>query len=307
MIIAAIEAGGTKFVCGLFASTGVEGKRPELLDSAVLPTTSPEQTLQAAADFIRSASERPEIGPPEALGIACFGPVELKRLDPAYGFITATPKPGWKNVDVVGFFLRELGLRAAFDTDVNAAACAEQLWGAARGVQDFIYITVGTGIGGGVVSNGLLVHGMAHPELGHIKVRRHGGDSYEGYCPFHRDCLEGLASGPAIAERWRAKPEDLDPSHPAWELEARYLAQAAACYTLVLSPELILLGGGVGLRPGLAERISPLIAEELAEYIPALGDPKRLATFVKRPELGHDAGLYGAAAIALRGGSSVYA
>jgi fructokinase len=302
MIIAAIEAGGTKFVCGLLASTGAEGGRPELLERRVLPTTTPGQTLRDAADFIRSASERRGFGPPDALGLACFGPVELKRSNPAYGCITTTPKPGWKNVDIVGFFSRELGLRAAFDTDVNAAACGEYLWGAARGVQDFVYLTVGTGIGGGVFSNGLVVHGMAHPELGHIKIRRRGDDPYEGCCPFHRDCLEGLAAGPAIAERWNTKPESLEPSHPAWELEARYLAAAAACYTLVLSPELILLGGGVGLRPGLAERVSTLLAEELDGYIAGLADPKRLTAFVKRPELGHEAGLYGAAALALRGG-----
>jgi len=226
--------------------------------------------------------------------------VDLRPGSPSYGSITATPKPGWRNTDIVGYFGRELELRAAFDTDVNAAAYGEYLWGAARGAKDFIYLTVGTGIGGGVFSNGLLVHGLGHPELGHVKIRREDGDSYEGACPFHRDCLEGMASGPAIAARWGTRAEDLGPDHPAWELEARYLAKALACYALVLSPELILLGGGVGLRPGLAERVSALVGEELAGYVPPLAEPKRLRAFVARPSLGQDAGLYGAAALALR-------
>lgn len=301
MLIAAIEAGGTKFVCGLLESAGSGLDKPEILERASIPTTTPAETLRSSADFILAAAERSGRGKPDALGIGCFGPVDLKSASPTFGFITATPKPGWGNTDVAGFFNGELELQAAFDTDVDAAAYGEYLWGAARGRGDFVYVTVGTGIGGGVFSNGLLAHGLSHPELGHVKVRREEGDAYEGSCPFHRDCLEGLASGPAVRARWGARAEDLGAEHPAWELEARYIAKAMACYTLVLSPELILLGGGVGLRPGLAERVSALIGEELAGYVPALADPRRLASFVARPLLGADAGLYGAAALALRG------
>jgi len=300
MIIAAIEAGGTKFVCGLFASAGSEASRPRMLERAVIPATTPEETLGAAADFFRSASRAEERGGPDLLGIGCFGPVDLNPQSPSFGSITSTPKSGWRDVDVAGYFRRELGLATAFDTDVNAAACGERLWGAAREAEDFIYLTVGTGIGGGVFSNGLVVHGLGHPELGHIMVRRVRGDDYPGCCPFHRDCLEGLASGPAIEARWGAKGESLADSHPAWELEARYLAEALACYSLVLSPQLILLGGGVGMRPGLAERVRELVGKELSPYIPQLAEERRLSSFVARPSLGADAGLYGAAALALR-------
>jgi fructokinase len=301
MLIAAIEAGGTKFACGILESAGAGSGKPSILERASIPTTTPAETLRASADFILDAAERSGRGKPDALGIGCFGPVDLRPTSPSYGSITATPKPGWGNTDIAGFFNGELELQAAFDTDVNAAAYGEYLWGAARGRRDFVYVTVGTGIGGGVFSNGLVAHGLSHPELGHVKVRREADDAYAGSCPFHRDCLEGLASGPAIAERWGAKAESLGPDHPAWELEARYLAKAVACYALVLSPELVLLGGGVGMREGLAERVSELVGEELAGYVPPLADPRRLASFVARPELGADAGLYGAAALALRG------
>lgn len=270
------------------------------MDHAVIPTSDPASTLRAAADFFRSASRLEAPGAPDLLGIGCFGPVDLRPSSPSFGHITSTPKPGWRNVDVAGFFRRELGLAPAFDTDVNAAAYGEFLWGAAAGITDFVYLTIGTGIGGGIFSNGIVVHGLGHPELGHIKVRRVPGDEYPGCCPFHRDCLEGLASGPAIEARWGAKGQDLEDSHPAWELEARYLSQAIACYELVLSPELVLLGGGVGLRPGLAERVRKLVGEELSGYIPQLAETGRIDSLVARPELGAEAGLYGAAALALR-------
>lgn len=301
MLIAAIEAGGTKFACALLEASGTGRDRPEIIERTTIPTTTPAETLRSSADFIRAASERSGRGKPDALGIGCFGPVDLRPASPTFGSITATPKPLWSGTPVASFFGSELDLGAAFDTDVNAAAFGEYLWGAAKGRPDFIYLTVGTGIGGGVFSNGLIVHGLSHPELGHVKIRREEGDPFEGACPFHRDCLEGLASGPAIAARWGAKAESLPPDHPAWELEARYLAKALACYVLTLSPELIILGGGVGMRPGLAERVSALVGDELAGYVPSLADPRRLAALVSRPGLGADAGLYGAAALAIRG------
>jgi fructokinase len=251
-------------------------------------------------EFLNSAAESKGIGKLDGVGIGSFGPVDLKLSSPTWGYITATPKPGWRNAEVAGFFRDTLKVPVAFDTDVNAAAYGELLWGAAKGLKDFIYITVGTGIGGGVFSNGSLVHGLAHPELGHIKVRREASDAFAGTCPFHRDCLEGMASGPAVGQRWKARPEELGDDHEAWELEARYLAKAFAAYVLVLSPERILLGGGVGLKPGLAERIAVLVGEELGGYIPALMDPERLAAMIARPQLGSEAGLFGAAAMAIR-------
>jgi fructokinase len=298
MIIAAIEAGGTKFTCGLFEADCGDFAKPALLSSQSFKTTSPAETLAAAREFLAAGAGGK--GAPDCLGIGCFGPVDLKPSSPTWGHVTATPKPGWRDTDVAGYFRDTLGVPVAFDTDVNAAAYGEFLWGAARGLKDFVYLTVGTGIGGGVFSGGSLVHGLSHPELGHVKVARQPGDEYPGRCPYHGDCLEGLACGPAIGERWKAKPEELPPEHPAWELEARYLARAIAAYAFVLSPERVLVGGGVGMRPGLVERTSVLLGEELGGYLPALASPERLEGFVKRPALGAQAGLFGSAALALR-------
>ncbi|MDP3177088.1 MAG: ROK family protein [Spirochaetaceae bacterium] len=295
--IGAIEAGGTKFVCGIFDADELALGPPRLISSAKIPTTTPAETLDRAAAFFDGASETEPI---RALGIGCFGPVDLREDSPMWGYITSTPKPGWRNTNIAGFFRSRLGVSVAFDTDVDAAAFGEYLWGAAKGLRDFVYLTVGTGIGGGVFSGGSLVHGMLHPEMGHIKVARVEGDSFGGSCPYHRDCLEGMASGPAIAARWGAKAETLDASHEAWELEARYLARAFAAYALVLSPERIILGGGVGMRPGLAERSAVLLGEELGGYIEELTAPDRLLSYVARPALGGEAGLLGSAALALR-------
>jgi len=304
MIIGAIEAGGTKFVCGLF-DAGISGQaKPALIDRLSVPTTSPQETLNASLKFFTSAAQAHGVGKPELIGIGSFGPVDLKPASPTWGYITSTPKSGWQNAQVAGFFREKLGIPVAFDTDVAAAAYGEYLWGAAKGLKDFIYMTIGTGIGGGVFSNSDLVHGLTHPELGHIKLQREPGDDYEGFCSYHHDCFEGMASGPAIGARWKRKAEELESDHEAWELEARYLAQAFADYTFVLSPERILMGGGVGLRPGLAERVAVLVGEALGGYIHVLDDPVRLRDYIVRPLLGHDAGLYGAAALALRHGIS---
>lgn len=298
MIIASIEAGGTKFVLGLFHAEISGHTPPSSLMRQSIPTTSPEETLKAAGDFFDAAAKAH--GEIDAIGIGSFGPVDLKIASPTWGHITSTPKPHWSGADVAGYFQRRFKAPVAFDTDVNAAAFGEFLWGRAQGLADFIYITVGTGIGGGVFSGGSLIHGLSHPEIGHIKMAREADDAYEGGCPYHRDCLEGLASGPAIAKRWGKAATELPADHPAWELEARYLARAIASYTLITSPELVLLGGGVGMRPGLAERVGLLLGEELAGYIPALALPERLATFVQRPALGSEAGLVGSAALAIR-------
>jgi fructokinase len=300
MIIGAIEAGGTKFVCGLFDADCADRAKPSLIDRQSVPTTSPEETLAASLKFFSQATAAKGVGKVDAIGIGSFGPVDLRLSSPTWGYITSTPKPGWQNAKVAGYFREKLGTPVAFDTDVNAAAYGEFLWGASKGLQDFIYITVGTGIGGGVFSNGALIHGLTHTELGHIKMQREAGDDFPGNCPYHRDCFEGMAAGPAIAERWKTRPQELGPDHAAWELEARYLAKAFAAYTFVLSPERILMGGGVGLRPGLAERVAVLVGEELGGYIPALDAPGRLHDYIVRPLLGPEAGLYGAAALALR-------
>jgi fructokinase len=299
MIVGAIEAGGTKFVCGLFDSSGETGAPPRLLGKTSIPTEAPERTLAASLRYLEGAVQELAGGRLDGLGIGSFGPVDLDPESPTWGYITSTPKPGWRNVSVAGFFREALGKPVAFDTDVNAAALGESLWGAARGLRDFIYVTVGTGIGGGVFANGSLLGGKGHPELGHVKLQRVAGDAFAGLCPYHGDCLEGMAAGPAVGARWGADATTLGPDHEAWELEARYLARAFAGYTLVLAPERILLGGGVGMRPGLAERVAVLVGEELAGYLPELAAPERLAAFVARPGLGAGAGLYGSAALAL--------
>jgi fructokinase len=297
MIIAAIEAGGTKFVLGLLRTGGAGMDKPELLSRQSIPTTSPSETLRASGDFFEAEEQRH--GRIEAIGIGSFGPVDLRNGSPSWGHVTTTPKPGWSGADVAGYFIRRFKVPVAFDTDVNAAAYGEYLWGEARGIRDFVYITVGTGIGGGVFSGGKLVHGLSHPELGHIMLAREPGDGYEGCCPYHKACLEGLAAGPAIGNRWGKPAPELPGDHPAWALEASYLARAISIYALVLSPELVLLGGGVGMRPGLAEKVSLLVGKELAGYVPALADETRLSGYVKRPALGSEAGLYGSAALAL--------
>jgi fructokinase len=299
MIVAAVEAGGTKFVLGLIDVPDDGRSKPGILWRESIPTTSPAETLSKAGDLILRAGR--SHGRPERMGIGCFGPVELRPGHADWGHVTSTPKPGWRGVDVAGPLGSALGLKAAFDTDVNAAAAGEQRWGAGRGLSDFIYMTIGTGIGGGVVSGGALVHGAAHPELGHVRIAKEASDSYAGHCPFHGPCFEGLACGPALAARWGKSGEELGEGHPAWELEATYLARAFAAYTCVLAPERILMGGGIGLRPGLAERVAVLLGKELAGYFGYLDSPEALASFVRRPELGGEAGLFGAAALALAG------
>jgi fructokinase len=300
MTIGAIEAGGTKFICGLFDADRSDFAKPALVAKRSIPTTNPAETLKATLEFFSSAAESKGNGKLDGVGIGCFGPVDLRLSSPTWGHITDTPKPGWQNTAVASVLRDQLGVPVAFDTDVNAAAFGEYRWGAAIGLKDFIYMTVGTGIGGGVFANGELVHGLTHTELGHVKMQREPGDAFPGACPFHLDCLEGMASGPAIGARWNARAEELPPGHEAWELEARYLAKAFAAYTFVLSPERILMGGGVGLRPGLAERVAEIVGQELNGYISAFKDPARLAGYVARPLLGADAGLYGAAALGLR-------
>jgi len=282
-LFGAIEAGGTKFVCAV--GTGPDDLRAELR----IPTSTPAATIAAALAFFREQAARGR--PIAALGVGSFGPVELDLASPSWGHITSTPKPGWAGTDLAGELGRGLGVPVAFETDVNAAALGEGRWGAAAGLDDFVYVTVGTGIGGGVVAGGRLVHGRQHPEIGHLRVRReHAADPFPGCCPFHRDCLEGLAAGPAIAARWGKPAEELPADHPAWPLEARYLAELAATLALVLSPRKILFGGGVLQQPQLLPLIRQHLPELLAGYLEA---PE-----IAPPALGSRAGLLGALALA---------
>jgi fructokinase len=276
--VGGVEAGGTKFVCAV-------GHDREVIAETRIPTTSPADTIAATIAFFK------DHGPLAALGVASFGPVDLDPRSPTYGFITTTPKSGWAHTDVVGPLRRALGVPVAFDTDVNAAALAEHRWGAARGAGSLVYVTVGTGIGGGAVVNGRAVHGLVHPEMGHVRIPHDRiADPFAGACPHHGDCWEGLASAPALAARWGAPPESLPDDHPAWTLEARYLALGLANLILTLSPERVVLGGGVMARPGLLERVGAAVDVLIGGYV-------RSAEIVASA-LGEHSGVLGALALA---------
>jgi len=288
----AIEAGGTKWRVALGSADG------ELLAQARMPTTSPSETLAAVIEILRSAQA--EHGAIAAAGIACFGPVDLDRASPTWGHITSTPKPGWADIDVAGTIGRALGVPVAFDTDVNGAALGEYRWGAARGLDTFLYLTIGTGIGGGGMAGGRLLHGLVHPEVGHLLLPRDPEkDPFPGICPFHGDCLEGLASGPAIAARWGLPAEELPADHPAWDLEAEYLALAAVNLVLTLSPQRLIFGGGVMERRELFPKIRHRLRDLLAGYVKAGELEEGLDDYVVPPALGDRAGLLGALALGL--------
>ena len=253
----AIEAGGTKFVCG--AGTG-----PDDIVTTQIPTTTPAATIAETVAWLSAHAK----GGFTTIGIGSFGPVDLNLDSATWGYITSTPKPAWRNFDLAGAIHRELGVPVRFDTDVNAAVLAETQWGAGRDVANCLYLTIGTGIGGGAMVSGRLLHGLIHPEMGHLRIPHDWTeDPFTGSCPYHGDCLEGLASGPAIEARWGIKPEELAPDHPAWALEAKYLAYGIANYVCTLSPERILLGGGVMRQSGLYVGIRAELESVLAGYV----------------------------------------
>ena len=273
-----IEAGGSKFVCAT-------GSGPEDAEIVEFPTTTPEQTIARLAEFFRS---RP---PVESIGIASFGPIDPNPESPTFGYITSTPKRGWRDFNFAGAVTDALAIPVAFDTDVNAAALAESRWGAARGLRNFLYVTVGTGVGGGALVDGRLLHGRLHPEMGHILVPHDRAlDPFAGNCPYHGDCLEGLAGGPAIEARWGLPGHLLPDGHAAWDLEADYLAHGIVNWTSILSPECIVLGGGVMQRQELFPKLRVRVAALLNGY---LALPEMLP-----PKLGSRAGVLGAIALA---------
>ena len=255
----------------------------EVRAETTVPTTTPAETLRRVLEFFRAHTEI------TAVGAACFGPIDLDRSSPTFGRITTTPKPGWRGADVVGA-LRTLSVPVAFDTDVNGAALGEYRWGAGRGVDPFVYVTVGTGVGGGAIVGGRPVHGLVHPEMGHVPITRDSADAFAGACPYHRDCLEGLASAVALSQRWGALPETLPAEHEAWRLQARYLALGVAAIAAVLSPPRIVLGGGVMRAAGLLARVRAETVKTLAGYV--------RAPDLVPPALGERAGVLGALALA---------
>lgn len=287
-LLGGIEAGGTKFVCGI-------GTGPENLEVFRIATESPDATVANAVEFFRErAGDRLQ-----AVGIGSFGPVDLHSDSPTFGYITSTPKLNWRNFDLVGAIRNALHVPVGFDTDVNAAALGEARWGAAQDVSDFVYLTVGTGVGGGAVVQGNVLHGLLHPEMGHIRIPHNfTRDPYRGGCPYHGDCLEGLASGPAIEQRWGAPADRLPADHPAWSLEAHYLALALNAWVCTLSPKRLLLGGGVMQQPHLFGLIRRELADILNGYIQMSEITEENDRFVTAPRLGARAGVLGALVLA---------
>lgn len=250
MRLGALEAGGTKMVCAIGDETG------KIFEQISIPTQTPEITMP---ELIQYFKER-EI---DALGIGCFGPIELDKNSPDYGCITSTPKKAWRNFNIVGEFAKALQCPIGFDTDVNGSVLGEVTFGQAKGKSCVIYLTIGTGVGGGIYIEGKLLHGMLHPEAGHVMIRKRDDDKYEGKCPYHKACLEGMAAGPAIEERWGRKAVELADREEVWDLEADYIAQALMGYILTISPEMIILGGGVMHQ----EQLFPLVRSKVVQML----------------------------------------
>jgi fructokinase len=284
-----IEAGGTKFVCAV--GTGPDDLRAEVR----FPTTSPEETIGQAIAYFK---EQSAFEPVTAIGVASFGPVDPNPDSPTFGYITSTPKPGWAQTDFAGMLRRALGVPVGFDTDVNVAALGEHRWGATQGLDTFIYLTIGTGLGGGGLINGQLMHGLIHPEMGHIRPPRHPDDTFSGACPYHGDCLEGMAAGPALEGRWGKRAETLPVDHPAWEMEAHYLALGLVNFICTLSPQRIILGGGVMEQTQLFPLIRQKVLELLNGYVQSPAILDHIDEYIVPPGLGNKSGVLGAIALA---------
>ncbi|MCR5753494.1 MAG: ROK family protein [Acetatifactor sp.] len=283
MRIGALEAGGTKMVCAVGDESG------EIFERISIPTESPEITMPKIKDYFKKKNI-------EALGIGCFGPINLNKKSETYGYITSTPKLAWRNYNIVGALKEALGVPVGFDTDVNGSMLGEAIYGCAKDVDNAIYITVGTGVGLGVYINKQLLHGAMHPEAGHILMARHASDAYAGKCPYHKTCLEGLAAGPAIEERWGKKGVELQDRDEVWKLEAHYIAQAIVNYIYVYSPQKIILGGGVMHQ----EQLFPMIRKEVEKlnngYI-SLDVLGNLDKYIVPASLNDNQGIMGAIAL----------
>jgi fructokinase len=287
-----IEAGGTKFVC--IIASGSDGIRAE----AKFPTTTPEETLGKVLGFFQNycIETGHKLG---SIGIACFGPIDINPASPTFGYITTTPKPGWAQTNIVGLISEAMNLPVAMDTDVNVAAIGEGVWGAGKGLDDFIYLTIGTGIGGGALVNGKPVHGMVHPEMGHMRIPHNlKKDPFPGMCSYHGDCLEGLACGPAIKERWGQAAVSLPPDHAGWDIETDYLAFAIQNLVCIASPRRVILGGGVMQQAHLFPKIRMKVQQNLNGYVQAEEIIREIDQFIVPPGLGSRSGGLGAIALA---------
>lgn len=292
LFLGAIEAGGTKVLCGIADEDG------QLLARVRIPTTTPIETMGAARDFF--TKNTPAGRALHALSIGSFGPLSLNPIAPDFGSITSTPKRGWEDFDLLGFLQQAISAPITLDTDVNCAAVGERLFGSGRGVDNFCYVTVGTGIGVGLLIGGAPHGGANHPEAGHIRLPRAPGDTeFAGICPYHGDCLEGLACGPAMMARWGVAGESLPSDHPAWEIEADYLSGLCATLTYVARPDRIILGGGVMESADMHARVRRGLAAKLAGYDTSLR-ALEMDDYVVAPSAGPSAGLTGALALAYR-------
>lgn len=281
MLFGGIEAGGTKFICAVGDETG------KVIEKVQIPTTVPNETMDQVIRFFKKH-------PLEAIGIGSFGPIDVDQHSKTYGQITTTPKTAWKDFPLMQTVKEAFPVPIGFNTDVNAAALGESKYGAAKGLDSCLYITVGTGIGAGAVVNGQLLQGLSHPEMGHILIRRHPEDEFIGNCPYHRDCLEGLAAGPAIEKRWGDKGDKLQAQPQVWELEGYYLAQALMQFILILSPKKIILGGGVMKQKPVFHSIYHHLTEMLNGYVQL----PELTDYIVSPGLGDEAGITGALELA---------
>jgi fructokinase len=278
-----IEAGGTKFVCA------VGDEKGNMIERIQIPTTIPEETMPQVLAFFSKYDVK-------AIGIGSFGPIDVNQDSSTYGNITSTPKTAWKDYPFVQTIKEEFSVPVGFNTDVNAAALGEATFGAAKGLDSCLYITIGTGIGAGAIVQNQLLQGLSHPEMGHILINRHPNDPYQGKCPYHHDCLEGLAAGPTIEKRWREKGMNLVEKTEVWDLEGFYIAQALMQYVLILSPKKIILGGGVMKQAQVFSFVYKYLPELLNGYV----ELPELSTYIVSPELGENAGIIGALLLADR-------
>ncbi|MEY4588363.1 MAG: hypothetical protein RL497_439 [Pseudomonadota bacterium] len=289
LLFAGIEAGGTKFNCVIGKPGG------DIVHQQQFSTAQPSETLPLIQSYFLQQSQK--YGPISALGIGSFGPVQLDKHAPDYGAILDTPKPGWQGLNWLAYWSKALPIPVALQTDVNAALIAEHSQGTGMGLRHLVYVTVGTGIGAGVMVNGEILQGASHPELGHVAVKRRSDDTFAGVCPFHQDCLEGLASGPALTQRWMMPAQQLPAMHPAWDLQAYYLAQMCVNITLCYGPERIILGGGVAAQGQLL----PLIRQKFVQQINGYCRKdiiQAVDTYIQRSSLGGNAGQIGSLLLA---------
>jgi fructokinase len=285
MLYGALEAGGTKMVCALGDENG------RILEQVSIPTIDPDTTMPEIIKYFKDKDIK-------ALGIACFGPIDLNRKSPTYGYITTSPKQKWAGYNIVGAMKDALHVPVGFDTDVNGSLLGEITYGQAQGLTDALYLTIGTGIGGGVYTNGRLLHGMLHPELGHMRLIMHPEDTYKGLCPFHGQCFEGLAAGPAIENRWGKKAIELKDNPKVWEFESFYIAQALTDLILILSPQIIILGGGVMHQTQLFPMIRKKVLEMLNGYL-TTKELKDIDHYIVPASLKDDQGIMGCIKLAI--------